>query len=154
MSKLTNNNKNVFLANIIYYFHMCIVLFMIIVPFTNIPSLLILHIVSGICLLIHWKLNSNVCSLTLLEAKLRGINRVHTFTHEFIAPIYDISSTSWSHICSILTIVLIYISFIKILNSKDLKNTWDKCKLLYNSKGNIESKMSQYLECIKPLFKL
>ena len=157
MSKSINGSTNIFLANVIYYFHIFIVLFMVFVPFTNIPSLLILHIVSGICLLIHWKLNSNVCSLTILEAKLRGIDRVHTFTHEFIAPIYDISSTSWSHVCSILTILLVYISFIKILNNKSFKNTWDTCKKIYNSKNDSnpsieKSKIAQYIECIKPLF--
>ncbi len=117
-----NVSTNILLANLIRLFHIIIILFVFIIPFSNIPSLLILHITFSLSLLLHWYTNSNECSLTLLESKLRGIDRNAGFTHKFIAPIYDISLTKWSSICYIIIIILISISIYKLYNSKKLHN--------------------------------
>lgn len=124
---------NIVLADIIYYFHIAVVLFVVLAPFTNIISVLILHITFCICLLIHWKMNSNVCSLTVFEGYLRGMDRTHTFTHQFISPIYDISSTTWCDISTLIVIIVLFISVCKVMKSNKLKNMWSECKKIYNT---------------------
>jgi hypothetical protein len=140
--------KNVFMANIIYYFHLFIIFCVLVLPFTNIPAYLILHIVGSISLLLHWKTNSNICSLTLLEAQLRGIDRVNTFTHDFIAPIYDISNTDWSEICTLITLILLFVSIIKLANNEKAKQMWKACKQISNTQyDSFLTKMSEYMKC-------
>jgi len=142
-------STNIVLANLIYVFHVSIILYMLIIPFTNIISLLILHFTFGICLLVHWKLNSNVCALSLIEAQFRGIDHANTFTHQFISPVYDIPEGFWCHLCSILTIVLIYISFTKIIKSEKFSLTITECKKIYNSKDmDTLDKMIDYYKCV------
>ena len=123
---------NIILADIIYYFHIIVVLFVIFAPFTNIISILLLHITFCICLLIHWKMNSNVCSLTVFEGYLRGVDRTNTFTHQFIAPMYDISSSTWCDISTLIVIIVLFISLCKIFKSPKLKTMWVECKKIYN----------------------
>ena len=110
--------ENIVLANFIFMFHTLIILFILFAPFIDIPAILILHITFSICLLVHWWANNNICSLSLLESKLRGMDHTESFTHKFIAPIYDISQTEWSRICIIITIILLCISSYKLYYSK------------------------------------
>jgi hypothetical protein len=80
--KEASSYKNKFLADLVFLFHCLIIIFVLFAPFTNIPAILILHITFAICLFTHWYANSNVCSLTVLEANLRGLDRTDTFTHQ------------------------------------------------------------------------
>lgn len=112
----------IILANLIFIFHLAIILFVIIAPFSGMPSILILHIVFGLSLLLHWKLNSDVCSLSVFESGLRGVNYKETFTHKFIAPVYNVSNTSASNICWTSVIILICISFINLAQTNQFKN--------------------------------
>ena len=84
--------NNIVLANLVKLFHTIIILFVLLTPFllNKYHSLLILHISFSLCLIIHWVNNSNVCSLTLLESRLRGIEPDESFLYQFISPIYDI----------------------------------------------------------------
>jgi len=75
---------NNILANTIFIIHLAIILFVIIAPFTEITVFHILQISLGFTLLIHWFLNSDICSLTLLEGSLRGIPSNDTFIGKFI----------------------------------------------------------------------
>lgn len=141
--------NNIFLADIIYYFHIFIILCVLIMPFSNSPAILILHITGCITLLVHWMTNSNVCSLTVLESQLRGVDRVQTFTHEFIAPIYDISSTKWGYLCTLITLIVLFISIMKLTNSERMKQLWKLCKDI-NSKhyDSYFVKIKDYMECL------
>lgn len=125
---------NIILANIIHYFHIIIILFVVLAPFTNIISILILHITFCICLLVHWKMNSNVCSLTVFEGYLRGVERTRTFSHQFISPIYDISETNWCTISTIIVLIVLFISLCKLAKSDKLKKMWFECKEIYSTK--------------------
>lgn len=78
-------------ANIIFLLHCLFILFMLLIPFTNSPALLILHITACISLLIHWQTNSDMCCLTSLEAQLRGLDCQDTFIHRLVSPIYNIN---------------------------------------------------------------
>jgi hypothetical protein len=111
------NQANLTLANYIRAFHTIVVIFILLAPFSNIPAFLILHITFSISLLLHWYTNNNECSLTYLEAKLRGLDRTQAFTHKFIAPMYEMSSTEWSKICYIVTITLMCVSIYYLYNS-------------------------------------
>lgn len=106
-------NKALVLADVIWSFHFIIVLFIIIAPFTNIPSLLFLHITFSICLIVHWYSNSNICSLSLFESKLRGLHYTKTFMHSFVSPIYD--QTYY-----IITVLLMCKSIYSIYKNKEM----------------------------------
>jgi hypothetical protein len=120
---------NIFLANLVFLFHTIVVLFVLTAPFSNIPALLILHITFSISLILHWWFNSNECSLTYIEAKLRGLDKTQSFTHQFVAPMYEISSTEWSKICYIITILLLCVSIYYLYNSERVSRAFS----LYNS---------------------
>jgi hypothetical protein len=140
------------LADSIFVFHCIIILFVIFAPFINIPAILILHITFVFSLIVHWRANSNVCSLSIFEAHLRGLDtREDTFTHQFIAPVYDISATEWSNIVWIITSVALCISIYKLYNTDKFKIAW-KCYSESSSKTTIYSKTSHFLACFKPLF--
>jgi len=142
-------SKNKLLADLVYIFHFIVIIFVLLAPFTNIPAILILHITFSVCLFVHWYANSNVCSLTVLEANLRGLERSETFTHQFIGPIYDISSTGWSNFIWLITIFIMCIAVYKLYNTDKFKTAW---KCYYNLKEN--SSYTKILECFKPLFLL
>jgi hypothetical protein len=143
---------NLLLADSIFVFHCIIILFVLFAPFTNIPALLILHITFAICLMVHWHANSNICSLSVIEAHLRGLDaREDTFTHQFIAPVYDISSTEWSNIVWIITSIVLVISIYKLYNTDKFKIAW-QCYLEAKEEPNLYKKLLQFLQCFKPLF--
>lgn len=149
---------NIILANMISFFHILVVLFMIITPFTKIPMYLLLHIVFSLSLLVHWYNNNNICSLSLLESKLRGIEYNNSFTHKFIGPLYDISETEWSKICYSITIILAFISLYYLIISPKWKDT-KKCYRMTNEyiKQNknltLNERFNLYINCLNPLFK-
>jgi hypothetical protein len=140
------------LADAIFVFHCIIILFVLLAPFSNIPAILILHITFAICLLVHWHANSNVCSLSILEAHLRGLDsREDTFTHQFVAPMYDISATTWSNMVWSITIIVLCISVYKLYNTEKFKTAW-KCYSDMEPKEAFSDKLVQFMLCFKPLF--
>lgn len=143
---------DLFLADLIFYFHCIVVLFILFAPFSNTPAILILHTVSCICLFVHWYLNSNVCSLSIMEAHLRGLKcREDTFTHKFIAPIYDISVTEWSNIVWFITLFVLCISIYKLYNNDKIKNAW-KCYKESKPQDSVYNSFLNIIKCFKPLF--
>lgn len=114
--------RNIYLANFIYFLHILIILFVLFAPIFNAPSILIIHIAFSFSLLVHWIANNNACSLTYLEAHLRGIDVKNSFTYKIISPVYDISSTNWSRICYTITIIVLGISIYKLYNSPKMSN--------------------------------
>jgi hypothetical protein len=125
---------------------------MLFAPYTNTPAILVLHITFALSLMIHWYANSNICCLSILEANLRDLNtREDTFSHRFIAPIYDVSATEWSTIVWIVTSVVLCISVYKLYHTDKFKTAW-KCYSESNPKTTTFSKITQFLECFKPLF--
>jgi len=142
-----------FLANLIFIFHILVVLFVIIVPFTDSPAFLILHVVFCFCLLVHWFTNSDNCSLTLLESKLRGKEVCETFTYQFIAPIYNISQKEFNEVVKIVTIILMCISIYKLTKTKKIKKSMDCLKKIKFEKNlTLLEKINLYALCLKSLF--
>ena len=130
--KCDKRGVNIFLANLVFVFHTIVVLFVLTAPFSNIPALLILHITFSISLILHWWFNSNECSLTYIEAKLRGLDKTQSFTHQFVAPMYEISTTEWSKLCYIITIVLLCVSMYYLYNSERVSRAFGLYKSLSN----------------------
>lgn len=125
-----------FLLYLIIALHTILVLFIIVMPFIGKNYLLFLHAITGITILIHWIFNNNICSLTLIEYKLREIitgkpvNRDNCFMARLIEPIYDFKKNHHTRRIFLYT-VLITLTFISIYklrrNYKEgrLKNLFD-----------------------------
>lgn len=148
--------KSEFLANLIWLFHVFIVLFVLLAPFTDIPCILILHITFCISLITHWYGNSNMCSLSVLESNLRGLPYTESFSHKFISGIYDVSKTSWSKFCYFITIFVLLLSVYKLSNSKKFSLAYNKyieiSKEISNNDIPFVQKLKLYLENIQVLF--
>lgn len=144
------------LANLVHIFHWVIILFVLFAPFVNVPSILILHITFNMSLIIHWVNNNNVCSLSLLESKLRGLDYTESLTHKFISPIYDMSKTTWSNVCYIVTILLTMLSGYLLYYSPQWKIVNTCLDQLKKSNEYMNAalldKIKLYIECLKPLF--
>jgi len=139
--------KNEFLADCIFYFHIFVVLFIVFMPFLDVPPVfLILHITSCVCLMLHWYSNSDICSLTVIEGQLRGVDRTETFTHKFISPIYKITSTEWSNIVWLVTFIVMCVSIYKLYHTDKFKIA---LKCYYDSK---EFSLQHTIACFRPLF--
>lgn len=156
VEKCDETKTNILLANTIRIFHTIVVIFILLAPFSNIPAFLILHITFSVSLLLHWYTNNNECSLTYIEAKLRGLDRTQAFTHKFIAPMYEVSNTQWSTICYVVTITLMFVSIYYLYNSDKVYQAL-KC---FNNRREIYpnydsstfyQKMIFTLDCFKPL---
>lgn len=153
-----DEESSLILANFISIFHTIIIIFILIAPFSNIPAILILHIAFSLCLLVHWWANNNICSLSYLESKLRGTDYTQSFTHKFIAPIYDISQTEWSKICKIITIILLCISIYNLYYSEKSSRIWKCYYKLIQDKEFMQkpflNRISSYIFCFKDFFSL
>lgn len=86
------------LANLVMLCHILLVLFIVVVPFTNSTYFLTIHAIITPFIMMHWVLNNNTCALTLIEQKLReqatGIKADPNdcFTCRLINPVYDFAN--------------------------------------------------------------
>ncbi len=103
-------------ANGIRILHLCLVVFVIITPFIcDFTPLLLLHSVVCASLLFHWLVQSDMCFLSLLESKFRGIERDKSFIHEIVAPVYNFSNRDEaSRFTNTTTFILMFISLYRI----------------------------------------
>ena len=106
------------LANIIFTLHLCLIIFILVTPFyTDKIIVLTLHIISVISLILHWKLNDDVCILTLIEGYLRNVNYKDGFIHQFVGPVYNHNSDLSHKMC----LILILISIIQLKRKLEIK---------------------------------
>jgi len=142
----------IFIANTIKVFHIFVIFFVIFTPITTnvLNYYLILHILLCISLLVHWLANNNICSLSVFESKLRGIPYTESFSHQFVSPIYDISSTSLSQISYFITIIALLASIYKIYKNGILNRLYNIYKI--GSKDGLPFVVI-YNNSIKELFK-
>lgn len=150
-----SQNTSIMLANLIWTFHTLVILFILLGPFLNSPALWVLHITFSLSLLVHWYGNNNMCSLSIFEAKLRGLDYTDSFSHQFIAPIYDISQSQWSTLCYIITITLMSISIYYLYNSEAFSNALTCFReQMQKYKENPEPfpyRLLAYIKCFLPL---
>src|SRR5210317_1728332 len=111
-------------ATFIRLLHYAFIMFYVIAPFTQNSSLLLLHLMTGPLLWVHWYTLSDECSLTLIECWCRGIpygERHESFFFNLVNPIYkfesdaDVRKFIWTA-----SIVLWLITFIKVLHNPSL----------------------------------
>jgi len=101
-----------FLLYLIIALHTLLVLFIVIIPFIGKNYLLFMHTITGITILIHWITNNNICSLTVIEYKLREIitkkpvNRQDCFMARLIDPIYDFKKNNHSRRIFLYTVLI------------------------------------------------
>lgn len=81
-----------FLADIVRFLHICLILFIIVVPFWKGSSwaLLCLHAMACMTLIAHWIMNEDTCFLTLVECFFRGVQPDKSFMHSLVSPVYKI----------------------------------------------------------------
>lgn len=116
------NNLLLIIINII---HFLVILFVVLVPFTNISFLLILHVITIPFIMFHWVLNNDTCAITLAEKFVRTqmnggvpVDDWECFTHRLVSPIYKFTSNNvdYSRWTWIMTISLWLISCYKLYN--------------------------------------
>jgi hypothetical protein len=102
--------------------HLCLVLFVIIVPF--LPrvewTILVLHVSTVMTLLVHWLLNNDGCFLTMVESRIRGINESESFMHSIVSPVYKISDVELRELVSNITPLLGLVSLTRLFRDMDL----------------------------------
>lgn len=106
--------------------HICFILWMIWVPFTNNETMLMMHAIISPFLMLHWIFNSDGCALTLLEKHVRGLDHDNeSFIHSIVSPIYKIDDATLRPIVFGLTMGLWYITLsrLKYKNQKQVKRT-------------------------------
>lgn len=114
---------NQFILNIILFIHICVVLFVIVVPFMNSNYLLLMHSIIVPFIILHWIVNDNTCALSLIEKQIRkkmnngiSVDENDCFTCRIINPIYDFKSNyeQFSKFIYFITTVLWLISSSKL----------------------------------------
>jgi hypothetical protein len=105
---------------IVTLIHIITFIFIISVPWTNDPPLLLLYLITIPNLILHWYMRSNICSLTLMEKTIVGkligskYNDSYCISCKIIDPIYDIPNQFTSQlnliyiIMGILWVVAVY----------------------------------------------
>ena len=120
--------------------HVLVILFVLLVPFSDNDALMFLHILVVPFIIIHWLTNNNKCCLSTAEKHIRKIahgtksNTKDTFIYQFIAPIYDFNKNyeSYSAFIYIVTVLLWSISMINLgrnINSGKVKSYNDLFKV-------------------------
>jgi hypothetical protein len=105
------------LANIIWIIHLTLVIFLVTTPFfVEDELILLIHVLGGLCLILHWKMNNNECVLTYLEGLVRGCTYDTGFLHTIIGPIYNVGIDSN---LSLVVFILCIFSVKKLNKKKD-----------------------------------
>lgn len=130
------------LLHFVQFVHLLGILFMIIIPFQDEVNLLVLHVSASMSILTHWYANDNTCFLSLVEAKLRGIPKDHSFIHSLVAPIYDMNAKETNCFIYFLLFCLVSLSIYKILKSE----RWQESLNLYSK----TKQLSSFLLLLKP----
>jgi len=132
--------------------HIIILLCVLIIPFTNIPILLFLHILFSLLLLLHWYGSSDVCFLTYLESLITGNNINDGFIYKIISPFYNISKIKTKQLIWTITILLLFISLHKFIL---FINNYCKESIINLKKIIIEKKLNEYdYKCINNMYNI
>jgi hypothetical protein len=76
-------------ADVVRVVHALVVLFVVATPLLASDRMVLLfHALVCVSLMLHWRLNDDTCVLTLLECRLRGVDRKESFMQRLVSPIY------------------------------------------------------------------
>jgi hypothetical protein len=79
--------------------HVALVAFVVVAPFSENPTALVLHLVGVPFLWLHWLLNDDTCALTVLERAVRGVDARDSFVHAIVSPVYKIRDDTVRRAC-------------------------------------------------------
>jgi hypothetical protein len=109
------------LALLIRILHICLIAFVICVPFMKIQwPIAVLHLTTVLSLLAHWYVDKDTCFLTILETVFLGSTPNTSFMHQLVSPVYKIQDADLKKLVWYITPVLGLMSAIRIWNSRDL----------------------------------
>jgi len=97
-----------YLTTFVRFVHLFLIMFIIVIPFTNSEYLLTLHAIGLPGLIVHWITNNNMCSLTMLESYLTGENMENTFISKIIHPFFEINNSIIYTIVTSLWLLTLY----------------------------------------------
>ena len=101
--------KNVFLANIIRYLHLYLIMSVLSIPFMKNKEIVRnLYLIFVPFMMIRWYTNNDTCCLTILESKLRNVKKEESFFNSCISPVYKVSEYKMGYILKIVTIILLF----------------------------------------------
>ncbi len=133
-----------FTLTLINLLHFLVILFVIIIPFTNYTYLILIHSIIVPFIMIHWILNNDNCAITeaekIIRFKLNGGNNPvkysDCFSYKLISPVYNFisynpnySDLTWG-ITSTLWIVSLYRLYYSADNLKKIFNRYQMEKIL------------------------
>ena len=120
---LLSANIIMWVANLIWFLHMLLICFIVLVPFVGPLLFVILDLVLMLGVAGHWALNSNVCCLTELECALRGLpERSESFFERLVGPVYGLNNSSSQWIGLGLLIVVCVWRLLKAWNEYKERN--------------------------------
>jgi len=115
-------NLNSILLLIINCVHLMVILFVVIVPFTNSKLLLLLHSIIVPFIMFHWIINNDTCAITVMEKFMREqingciVSENECFSHKIIGPVYNFMNehVDYSQWTWVMTITLWLITMYKL----------------------------------------
>jgi hypothetical protein len=131
------NDSILLLINVL---HIIVIIFVLCAPFSGSNYLLFMHTIIVPFIMLHWVLNNNTCSLTVMEKFVRtqtyGVQPEdeECFSYKFIAPIYDFNKNTkdFSNFTYIITIGLWFVSiysFIYKFKNNEINSLLDIFKM-------------------------
>ena len=106
--------KNSAAVTIIRLAHVVILLFIVMVPFTNNDILISYNFIFIIGMWMHWAMNSNVCVLSTMEHQLTGVKYSEGFINNVLTPIFELPKNSNVYITWAVTAILFVVDVIKL----------------------------------------
>ena len=94
--------------NCVSFLHTVFITFVIFAPFAPWELIVTYHFIIIPFLWMHWYTNNDVCALTLLESKLRGVESSSTYIGSIINPIYQIKNRDFYIITAVLFLITTY----------------------------------------------
>ena len=134
---MTSNSENLIAARFVWCFHMAFVSYIFLTPLVAPWIFLPGHICMCILVMGHWITNDNTCALSIIEAKLRGIDQQSSFFYSVVEPIYSKgrigrSQESLEEVLVIICwIVLIFLVAISIYRLSKIPELGKKCQIVY-----------------------
>ena len=113
-------------ADLIYVIHLCVLAFVIIVPFTSNQKALVIEMGLLLAIMFHWITNNQVCCLTEFEKILRGeTDDQQTFFGKLVGPVYSFGKDSQMYQVILFVLIMITLYKVRPLEALEVKQLRD-----------------------------
>lgn len=117
---------NIFVANIIYFVHLLLLLFVVFAPFSSNQKVLTIEMALLIAIMFHWITNNHVCCLTEFEKILRDeTDDENTFFGKIMKPVYTFGKDSQVTQVALFILMMITLYKVKPLEGLEIKKLMD-----------------------------